>query len=379
MKFKLSRDVFNEAVQWTAKAVQQRPAIPILSALRMQANQDGSLQISSFDYEVSALTRVEAEVFTPGEALVSGRMVSDIVKALPEDDVLITLHDGSFDIACGRARFALNTMPLEDYPDLPNMPPVTGTVDGAEVADAISQVVIATSRDDTLPLLTGVRMEINGENITLLATDRYRLAQRDLKWQPSDPNFKNELLVKARVLQDVARNLGGGGAVEISISDADSDQRAAIIGFGAGERQATSSLMDGDYPPVRKLFPEDTPLEYVVERNELLEAVKRVSLVVERKTPVRLVFGDSSLTLEAGQGDAATAEEVVGLASGNEPLETAFNPGYLQDGLAALNTDYVRFGFTDATKAAVLVGQKEADGPIDDAFKYLLMPIRFGA
>lgn len=379
MKFQLSRDVFNEAVQWTAKAVQQRPAIPILSALRVKASSDGALQISSFDYEVSALANVEANVFEPGETLVSGSMVSNIAKALPHADVTVSLDDSHVDIVCGRTRFALGTMPLEDYPDLPMMPAITGVVGGTEFADAVSQVAIATSRDDTLPLLTGVQVNIEGENITLLATDRYRLAQRKLTWRPTEEDFTDSLLVKAKVLTDVARNLGGGGDIEVHISGDAEQQRAAIIGFSAGERQSTSSLMDGDYPPVQKLFPEDTPLEYVCDRHLLLEAVRRVSLVVERKTQVRLVFEDGAVKLEAGQGDSAQAEEMVALVRGSEPLQTAFNPAFLQDGLAAMDTDYVRFGFTDATKAAVLMGQKEEDGPVDDLFKYLLMPIRFGA
>lgn len=379
MKFKIPRDVFYEAVQWTARAVQQRPAIPILSALRIKADMDGSLEISSFDYEVSALAKSQAEVSSPGEALVPGKLLSEIAKSLPSEDALITLNGSHVDVVCGRSRFALGVMPLEDYPDLPVLPPVTGKIDGVEFADAISQVAIATSKDDTLPLLTGIRVEIEGENITLLATDRYRLALRELKWTPTDPSFVGNVLVKSRVLLDVARNLGGGGDVDIHISESGGEQRTALVGFSAGERQATSSLMDGDYPPVRKLFPEDTPLQYVCDRVELLEAVKRVSLVVERKTPVRLIFKDGSLTLEAGQGDSAQAEESIGLAFGAEPLQTAFNPGYLQDGLAALNTTFVRFGFIDAAKAAVLEGQADEDGVVDSAFRYLLMPIRFGA
>ena len=375
MKFKLPRDVFSDAVQWTSRAVQQRPTIPILSAVRLSAGQD-ELELSSFDYEVSARARVSAQVFDSGEALVSGRLLTEIAKALPDEDVTVTLQDRRVDIECGRAKFALGTMPLEDYPELPVLPPLAGQVEGAALAEAINQVTIATSKDDTLPLLTGVRIEVEGEKVTMLATDRYRLAQKELTWAPEDPSVSAQLLVKARVLSDVARNLGDGGTVDISLSEPGGQERAAIVGFSAGPRQETSSLMDGDYPPVRKLFPEETPLEYVCHRYELLEAVKRVSLVVERKTPVRLSFQDGALLLEAGQGDAAQAQEAVALSFESEPLRTAFNPGYLQEGLAALNTDYVRFGFTDANKAAVLTGQKEENGEADRNFKYLLMPIR---
>ncbi len=378
MKFKLSRDAFSDAVSWTSRAVQQRPTIPILSAVRLSAG-EGEVEFSSFDYEVSARSRVQAEVIEPGEALVSGRLISEIAKALPNQDVVITLNGPQVDVECGRAKFGLGTMALEDYPELPVLPELAGTADAHALSQAITQVAIATSRDDTLPLLTGVRVEIDGDRITLLATDRYRLAQRELRWSPVSSSFNSQMLVKARVLQDVARNLGGGGTIDISISQAAATDRASIIGFSTGDRQATSSLMDGDYPPVRKLFPEVTPLEYVCNRVELLEAVKRVGLVVERKTPVRLVFEDGFLTLDAGQKEAAQAQESVALVTSAEPLRTAFNPTYLQDGLSALDTEFVRFGFTDANKAAVVMGQAEENGEADAMFKYLLMPVRFGA
>lgn len=377
MKLRLSRDVFSDAVQWTSRAVQQRPAIPILAAVRLSAT-DGELQLSSFDYEVSARSRVEAQVDDPGEALVNGRMLSDIAKALPNADVFIEQNGSKIEVRCGASQFSLGTMALEDYPLLPELPESQGVIDAGDLSAAISQVVIATSKDDTLPLLTGVRIEINGPQMTFLATDRYRLAQREMLWNPRDIEFSGNLLVKARVLADVARNLTSTGNVELCLNPTASGERNAIIGFSAGERQATSSLMDGDYPPVRKLFPEATPLEYSCSRTELLEAVKRVSLVVERKTPVHLSFADGALRLEAGQAESAQAEESIPLVSEAEELRTAFNPGYLMDGLAALETDYVRFGFVHATKAAVMMGQADADGPADEGFKYLLMPIRFG-
>ncbi len=377
MKLKLSRDVFSDAVQWTSRAVQQRPAIPILAAVRLSAK-DGELELSSFDYEVSARSRVEAQIDEPGEVLVNGRMLGDIAKSLPNADVYIEQVDNRVDVRCLQSKFSLNVMALEDYPQLPELPQTQGVLDAKDMAAAIGQVVIATSKDDTLPLLTGVRVEIQGPKITFLATDRYRLAQREMLWNPRDIEFSSELLVKARVLADVARNLTSSGNVELHLNPTDSGERNAIIGFSAGERQATSSLMDGDYPPVRKLFPEATPLEYACSRTELLEAVKRVSLVVERKTPVHLTFGDGALRLEAGQAESAQAEESIGLVSESEELRTAFNPGYLMDGLAALETEYVRFGFVHATKAAVMMGQADADGEADQGFKYLLMPIRFG-
>lgn len=377
MKFRISRDAFSDAVQWTSRAVHQRPPIPILGAVHLIAG-DGELELSSYDYDVSARSRVEAQVDEAGEALVSGRMLGDIAKALPNEDLTVELKEGHLSVRSRRTSYSLNTMALEDYPQLPSLPESQGTIDAQQFSNAISQVVIATSKDDTLPLLTGVRVEIEGPKITLLATDRYRLAQRDILWNPKDIEMSTQLLVKARTLADVARNLTTAGDVDLCLNADAVGERSAIIGFTAGEREATSALLDGDYPPVRKLFPEETPLEYACNRAELLEAVKRVSLVVERKTPVHLTFADGELQLEAGQAESAQAKEFVSLVSEAEELKTAFNPAFLQDGLAALDTEFVRFGFVHATKAAVMMGQPEEDGPADDSFKYLLMPIRFG-
>lgn len=378
MKFKVAKDALSEAVQWTARALPARPAVPILAGVKITAI-DGTLELSSFDYEVSARGEVAAEVDTPGEALVSGKLLSDISKSLPNRDVHFELEDNRIRIKCGNAGFTLATMSLDDYPVAPALPQKLGTVDATEFAQAIHQVVIAASKDETLPLLTGVRIEIEGPNMTLLATDRYRLALRNMQWEPADPDVKATVLVKSKVLADVARSMASAGNIDIFLNQVEGDERNSIIGFSAGGRQATSVLMDGDYPPVRKLFPETTPLQYVCNRQELLEAVKRVSLVAEHKTSVRLSFADGALVLEAGQGDNASAKEGVEVFSHSEDLNTAFNPQFLQEGLAVCETEFVRFGFTDATKAAVLEPQAKQDEPVDAMFRYLLMPIRFGA
>lgn len=377
MKFRVARDTMSEAVQWTARAVPTRPAVPILAGVKLIA-ENGTLQLSSFDYEVSAQGKVEADVEENGQALVSGRLLADISKALPNRDVTVSLVDNHVEIRCGNAGFTLATMSLDDYPQAPALPKLQGTVDAAAFAQAINQVVIAASRDETLPLLTGCRLEIEGTKITLLATDRYRLALRELEWAPADPNFSATVLVKSKVLADVAKSMASGGNIEIYLSDSGPIDRSSVLGFSAGGRQATSVLMDGDYPPVRNLFPGETPLEYVCNRQELLEAVKRVSLVAERKTSVRMTFADRALALEAGQGDNAQAQESVEMLTECEDLRTAFNPQYLQEGLSVCETEYVRFGFTHPTKASVLTGQPGRHEPADNSFRYLLMPIRFG-
>lgn len=377
MLFTVDRDVLAEAVTWTARTLPVRPASPILAGVRISAR-DQTLHLSSFDYEVSANSEIPATVDDQGEVLVSGRLLADISKALPAKPVRVELEGQKVNLTCGSSRFSLALMPLDEYPQLPSQPDSRGSVDAQVFAQAIGQVSVAASRDDTLPLLTGVRLEIEGERMTLLATDRYRLALREFTWQPSDPQYSEAALVKARILTDVAKSMTGGTSIDIGLSRESQPGASSLIGFTAGGRRTTSTLMDGDYPPVRRLFPESTRIRAVCERHSLLEAVRRVSLVAERKTSVRLAFSEGQVVLEAGQGDNAQASEAIEARLDGEDIATAFNPQFLLDGLSVVDTDYVVFGFTHPSKAVVLTGQTAVDGGAVDYFRYLLMPIRFG-
>jgi len=373
VKFHLDRGVLGDAVSWATRTLPVRPAMPILQGVRIVADAGGELQLSTFDYEVSAQIRLEAEIEQPGEVLVQGRMLSDIVRALPNKDVSIALEGTKLQVRCGSARFALATLPVEEYPQLPSMPPVAGAVAADVFAEAISQVTVAASKDDTLPLLTGVKVEISGETMTLMATDRYRLALRELTWNPSTPGTELTALVRGRTLHEVARSLATGGGVEIALSDADS---ANLIGFEAGGRRTTSTLVDGDYPPVRRLFPETSAITAVVATGSLIDAVKRVSLVAERNTPVRLSFSEGQVSLEAGAGDDAQASEALEAHLEGEDLVVGFNSGFLLDGLGALGTEFARLTFTDSIKPSVMTGQDSLEGEPDNSYKYLIMPMR---
>lgn len=376
MKFTVSRDVLAEAVNWTARTVPSRPSSPILAGIRIKAENE-TLSLSSFDYEISAHAEVEAQVEQTGDILIQGRQLASIAKALPNRDVECAIEDNKLVLKCGSSRFALANMNVEDYPTLPAVPPVKGKIDAQVFAHTINQVSIAAATDETIPLLTGIRMEIEGDTITLLATDRYRLAMRTFQWEPTEPGISTSLLVKAKTLNDVAKNMAVAGEVEVAFNTGENSGQS-LIGFRAGGRHTTSTLMDGDYPPVRRLFPETTATTALVNRADLLEAVKRVSLVAEQKTSLRLAFSAGQVVLEAGQDDNAQATEIITAQLNGEDIRTAFNPQYLQAGLSALNTQYVRFSFTDAAKPAVLTGQNEPLAEDDPSFRYLLMPIRFG-
>ncbi|GGC78976.1 DNA polymerase III subunit beta [Tersicoccus solisilvae] len=370
MKFSVDRDVLAEAVSWTARSLSPRPPVPVLSGLLLKA-ESGSVSLSSFDYEISANLQFAADVAEPGTVLVSGRLLADICRSLPSAPVEIATDGAKITLSCRNSRFNLATMPENDYPELPALPPIGGVVDGSAFAQAVSQVIIAASRDDTLPILTGVRIEFEGETMTLLATDRYRLAMRELGWRPSSAGLSTSVLVKARTLSEVAKTLGSGGDLSIALSDANE-----LIGFESGGRRTTSLLVDGDYPKIRSLFPDVTPIHASVRTADLIEAVRRVALVAERNTPIRMAFSEGTLSLDAGTGEDAQASEAIEANLTGDPITVAFNPHYLSEGLSAFSTDYVRFSFTTPPKPAVVSAQQEADGDELDDYRYLLMPVR---
>ena len=376
MKFRVERDVLADAVTWTARTLPSRPPVPVLAGVRIEADAAGTLHLSSFDYEVSARSEIPAEVSEPGVVLVSGRLLAEISRALPAKPVDVVLDGSKVTVTCGASRFTLLTMPVDEYPALPVMPSISGTVDGDELTQAVAQVTVAASRDDTLPLLTGVRMEIEGEKITMLATDRYRLALRELTWRPATPDMSAVALVRARTLSDVAKSLGGSQTVNIALA---TGTGIDLIGFEAAGRHTTSLLVDGDYPAVRRLFPDETPIHAVVSTHALAEAAKRVALVAERNTPIRLSFTQGQVVLDAGQGDDAQASEALESVLVGEDISVAFNPQFLQDGLSALTTTFVRLSFTHPNKPVEFTGQETLDGEDASDYRYLLVPIRFAS
>ena len=373
MKFRVERDALADAVTWAARALPSRPPVPVLAGMLLEADTGGVLRLSSFDYEVSARVELPAEVADAGTVLVSGRLLADISRALPGKPVDVATDASRVAVTCGSGRFTLLTMPVEEYPTLPSMPDPSGTVAGDVFTEAVGQVSIAASRDETLPILTGIRVEVEGDRLTLMATDRYRLAVRTLPWRPATPGQSSVALVRARTLSEVAKALGAAGDVTVALTTGGATE---MIGFEAGGRRTTSLLVDGDYPKVRSLFPETSPTYAVVDASALIDAVKRVALVAERNTPVRLSFADGTLTLEAGQGEDAQASEAVECSLDGEDISIAFNPQFLLDGLGALTQPLARLSFTQPRKPAVISGQAEHGGTDDDSYRYLIMPVR---
>jgi DNA polymerase-3 subunit beta len=374
VKFRVERDVFADAVAWAARSLPVRPSSPVLAGLLIEAS-DAGLVLSTFDYETSARADLLAEVSDEGSALVSGRLLADICRSLPAKPIEMQLDGPRVSLTCGSARFSLQTMPVEDYPKLPQMPAATGTVSSNDFAHAVAQAVTAAGRDDMLPVLTGVRIEIDGSTMSLLATDRFRLSHRELTWNPHTPDASVAALVPAKVLGDTAKSLTSGAEVTIALSSGDGGE--GLIGFEGsalgGVRRTTTRLLDGEFPKVRSLFPSEHLTIAKVRKDELIETVKRVALVAERNTAVQLKFADNQLVLDAGTGDEAQATEVIEAEITGDDLTTGFNPQFLLDGLTALDGEYIDLAFTQASKPVVISSTDAGD---TDSFRYLLMPRR---
>ena len=377
MKFRVEREVLADAVTWVARGLPARPPVPVLAGVLIEANEEGSLTLSAFDYEVSAKITVPAEVSEPGTVLVLGRLLADISRNLPNRPIDVSSEGNKVAVTCGSSRFSLLMMPSEDYPTLPVSPAPSGTIAGDVFTQAVAQVSIAADRGDTLPILTGVRVEIDGEKMTLLATDRYRLAMREITWNPEATDASHVALVPARTLSETAKALGAAGSIEVALGSAAGGE--GLVGFEAGQRRTTTRLLDGEYPKVTSIFPTSVETEAVIKTSELVEAVKRVSLVAERNTPVRLRFSEGQVTIEAGTGDDAQASEAVESTLSGPEIEIAFNPQFLLDGLGAVGTEFSRLSFTQSSRPAVLSGQAEADGVADTSYRYVLMPVRFAS
>jgi len=375
VKLTVHRDVFAEAVSFTVKLLPQRTTLPILSGVLITADESG-MTLSSFDYEVSARTTITADVATPGSALVSGRLLSDIAQRLPQQDVTLELDGSSIRVTCGTAKFSLLTMPLEEYPQLPEVSGQVGQVSGSDFSDAIAQVSPAASRDDVTPVITGVLLHLNDSELSMMATDRYRVAVRAITWNSSESMSDVSALVPSRTLSEVGKTFAHADSVTVTIATGGDRE---LVAFSAGDKTVTSLLIKGSFPPVQRLFPEVTDNYAVVNTQELIEATRRVSLVIEREAPLRYSFTADGVLLEAlGSEQAQASETTDGHLVGNECV-VSLKPGFLIDGLSHTGSEFARIGFTPTDNPnkpgpVLITAQTSRDGDNDANYRYLLQP-----
>ncbi|MFI7037693.1 DNA polymerase III subunit beta [Microbispora rosea] len=363
MKFQVNRDVLADAVAWAARVLPARPAVPVLAGLLLEAGDD--LRVSAFDYDVSARADVEADVAEPGRVLIPGKVLAEITRSLPARPVEIVRSGSEAVLTCGSAEFGLITMPDEDFPLIPPMPPKVGAVGGGAFATAVGQVAAAASRDDTLPMLTGIRVDIEGTRMSMAATDRYRIAAAEFLWHPEREDAQHGVVVPARVLVEVARSLRGG---EVAIGLGDN-----VAGFESQGRTTTVRLLDDQFIDYRSRLTSEWTIHADVEVGPFVEAVKRVVLVAERNAAVRLSFSQGQVLIQAGGGDIGRGAEVVEAELAGPDIQIAFQPHFLLDGLAGVETGRARLHMDSPTRPALITDEGE-----DPGFRYLVMSLRLG-
>ena len=264
----------------------QRITNQILGGILIDADQD-ILRFSVFDYEVSAQVEISAKVSEPGSVLVSGRLLSEITSKLPAAPVEFETDGSKVIVTCGSSKFSLLTMAVEGYPNLPEIPEQTGVVAADAFTTSVQQVVVAASRDDVTPMLTGVLIEATQKSISLIASDRYRVALKEIPWKSNLGATTISAVIPSRTLAEIAKTFANQGEISISITSQDDRE---MIAFQANNRSVTSILIRGNFPAVKTLFPEKLDNFAVVSTSELIESTRRVSLVLERESPLRFTF-----------------------------------------------------------------------------------------
>jgi len=375
MRFTVNRDVFSEAVSFAAKLLPQRPTQPLLSGVLIECAGDG-LTISSFDYETSARSTVTAQVAEPGRALVSGRLLGEIAQRLPLADVEVSLEESRVQLRCSSSKFSLPAMPVEEYPQVPRIDTVSGIVPADAFAEAVAQVSLAASKDDVTPVITGVQFEVSENSLTLTATDRYRVSTRRLDWEQRGEDGALTALVPSKVVIEVGKSFAASGTVQVSLVK---DGERELIAFTGGNKTVTSLLIKGNYPPVGRLFPETVDNYAVVNTADLVEAVGRVGLVLEREAALRFSFVEGQVMLEAAGSETAQADETVDAHLVGDEMTVSLKPQFLLDGLRSTHAEFARIGFTRTENASkpgpvLITSQRSKDDAGEETYRYLLQP-----
>lgn len=363
--FRAERNDFADAVALVARSLPGRPVTPILGGIKLSV-EGAVLTLAGFDYETSTKATVKVDADTDGQTLVSGRLLAEVCKALPRKPVDISWDDTRMVVSAGSAQFSLPVMPVQDYPALPEFPTVAGTVSAEEFTAAVNQVALALTRDDAQPVLTGIRIETTEDTLTLVATDRYRLALREVAWTPDSPE-PLEVLVPGRTMVEAAR-VPDTGMVELCLSE-------SLFGVTRVGWETTTRVLDADFPPYRKLIPASFATVVTIDASEFAAAVKRVAVV--SGVQVICEFAGDRVVITA-KGELGTATETVECVIDGPGLRLGFNPGYLSDGLNTAKTAVVQVSMNAANRPTVITAQDENGDPVE-GFIYLLMPVKLAA
>lgn len=373
VKFRVDRDTMSDAVSWASRSLPSKSTQPLLTGLHLVADKSG-IVLSGSDADISARGQIDADVAAPGTVLIPGRLLADITRSLPSSSIEFSIEGSRVHITCGRSSFTIPTMPVADYPPIPSMPDVSGTINGLDFSNAVSQVVVASSKDETLPAFTGVKFDVEGSTMVMAATDRYRLAVREIEWNPNSTSISTHALVPAKFLSETSKSLSASKSVGLAFTTSNE----GLFGIEGLGRQSTSRLLAADFPKYQSLLPSESTSTAQINTATLVEAVKRVSLILDRENPVRITFDDNEATISGGggSGEIAEATELIECSLSGEPLTIAFNHHFLLDGLSAIDSPTAVIAMTNPIRPAVIMGAAEVNAEVMDSFKYLLMPIR---
>jgi DNA polymerase-3 subunit beta len=372
MKVEVQTAALADAVAWTTKIISARPATPLLAGVKIEAS-EGILNLSSFDYEVSAQNHIEAGVDEKGTIVVLGKLLADISKQLPSEKTYLSTKDSKLHIESGRSSFTLQLMPEDQYPTLPEIPHKLGSVDGQTFAQAINQVSVAVAHEESRPVLTGVHMVFHGNQVEMTSTDRFRLSRTTMTWSSADEDIETSVLIRGSVLHDISRSVDPAQNVIMGLDP----ENPKLVSFANAGRISTSQAIDGEFPQLDALFASSYPIQAVLNRQEFTEAIRRVSVVAERNASVRLAFDGTQVQLSAGSLDKSQATETISADLDGDPITLAFNPMYLLDGLSVISEPFVRMKMVTALKAVEFNGQQEQDSDESLDYRYLLVPMRY--
>lgn len=378
MKFQSNKDVLSQAVIFVTKLLTTKSTNPALTGVRIDST-ESSVTFASFDHDVSTRTTIAADVATQGSVLVSGKLLSDIVTRLPGDTVSVSLVENKLVVSSGTAKFSMSVMPLNEYPNLPDVPPTIGTFDGELLAEAIAQVGVAALKDDGQPAIMNISVEFTPSLISFTATDRYRIASRDIPWKEAGSVEPTQILVPARVLIEAGKMFSSDESVTFSLL-AGGDRE--LLAISAGNRVVTSSLAKGSFPKVRGLLDEKGggSAYAIVLSSDLIDATRRMSLVLERDGAIKYTFSSEGVLLETSAAETTSASETVDAHLVGDDIFVWLKPRLVIDGVAGAHSEFVRLGFTpssDPVKAGPVLftahSSKDSQA-IEQSYRYLMQP-----
>src|SRR3954449_12564769 len=367
LKITVSKDELVAALGVVSRAVSTRTSVQILSGILLEA-QGGELRLAATDMELSLRANVTAQLDGDGAIVLPGKTFADIARLLPSDEVTIEhkAAESVVHVTSGSASYTLHTYNPEDFPRLPELGSVqTFSVDRESLLETITRVARAASRNESRPVLTGILVSFTGGKTVMAATDSSRLAVKETELGGSAPEL--EAIVPSRALQELARIATSGEAVEVGVHE--NQVVFSTASSDGGGAWLTTRRIDGQFPNYRQLLPEQFEHELTIPRQEVLEVVRRASVMIQRATPLQLRFAEGELTVIARTHEVGESKESMPVGFSGETLEIGFNADFLRDGLESIDGDDVRFKLISPLRPAVLQGE-------NDDFTYLVMPIR---